>query len=69
MSKEVAAKIEELLNESRAKVKEAMALADQHGLEFGYEPDHIGHYYGVGFEDLQEGEWYPSSWSSSSLYC
>lgn len=73
--KVVAAKrIQDLLKESLTKVEDAMALADEHGLDFSYEPDHIGHYYGKGSteqsdEPQGEGEWYPSSWSSSSIYC
>lgn len=70
-------KIRALIAESNAKIEEAMKIADEHGLEFNYEPDHIGTYYGAGSEDHPyadggvgaEGEWYPSSWSSSSIYC
>ena len=80
MTKEEAqAKIEALLNESRSKVTEAMAVADEYGLVFGYEPDHIGTYTGAGSPENRwgdeveggtvDGEWYPSSWSSSSIYC
>lgn len=73
---EAKAKLEQLLDEAQIKVREAERLADQHGLRFTFEPDHIGDYYGkgdtyyYGSEDpLEEGRWVPSSWSSSSLGC
>lgn len=78
-------KIKKLIQESDAKIKEAMKIADEHGLEFDYEPERIGTYYGKGYTTgssysgerftadeetgLAEGEWYPSSWSSSSIHC
>ena len=70
-------KVRELLKESADKVREAQRVADEHGLEFTYEPRHIGDYYGKGNTDyygdpqepLEEGRWVPSEWSSSSLRC
>ena len=77
MTKDEAIKaMNNLLKESQEKVRDAMKLADEHGLEFSYEPDNIGTYYGKGNTEfrgedtpLSEGEWYPSEWSSSSIYC
>ena len=71
-------KIQELTRKADEVIVEAMKLADEHGLTFAFEPEHIGEYfgkgapapYGYGDEDEKsEGEWSPSSWSSSSIYC
>jgi hypothetical protein len=74
---EAQAEIDRLISESRQKIRDAMKIADEHGLNFSYEPQHIGDYYGKGDtkyygdpdEPLEEGRWVPSSWSSSSIYC
>lgn len=64
-----------LLAEARTKIKQAEDMADAYGISFNYIPDNVGDYYGRGSiseytdEVVKEGEWYPSSWSSSSVYC
>lgn len=71
-TKEEAAKtIDALIDLSRKVINDAMELADQFGLEFRYEPEYIGTYHGKGSDgdSSGDGEWYPSSWSSSSIYC
>lgn len=75
--KEAEKAIDALIKQSKDVIEQAMKIADEHGLDFRYEPDHLGTYYGAGSEDHPyadggvsgEGEWYPSSWSSSSIYC
>ena len=74
MKTEAQAKIDALLNEANAKIGEAMTIADDNGIIFNWEPEHIGNYHGKGStelhdEPLSEGEWSPSYWSSSSIYC
>lgn len=69
-----ASRIEEIKREINQKLEEAQKLADEHGLTFRFIPEQLGDYYGKGNteltdEPLSEGEWSPSSWSSSSLFC
>jgi len=76
---EAKTRIEILLTESEAKIIEAQLVADEYGLMFEYEPRHVGLYQGKGytgtegylsFEDTEiEGQWFPSEWNSSSIYC
>jgi len=66
--------IDALLVASNKAIQDAMEIADKFGLKFRFEPDYIGSYYGAGGEapsslGVSEGEWYPSSWSASSIYC
>jgi hypothetical protein len=58
-------------------VTAAMAIADEYALEFRYIPEQIGTYFGKGNDadgkydegESSEGEWYPSTWNSSSAFC
>lgn len=69
-------KLDLLLAGVRQNLREAEKVADQYGLTFHFIPQNLGDYIGVGAEnewtdEIQEGEgtWYPSEWSSSSVYC
>lgn len=62
-------KFAEIRQQIQELIDAAEKISDETGVEFDFEPDNIGTYYPVGFEDRTEGEWYPSSWSSSSIYC
>jgi hypothetical protein len=69
------------LNAAVAAIDEAVvaaqAIADEYALEFYYVPNQIGTYFGKGndadgkYDDGADnhGEWYPSSWNSSSAFC
>jgi hypothetical protein len=61
------AQIRKILADIEVKVKEAQGIADEAGISFVFEPEHLGEYYGK--NDENEGYWYPSDWNSSSVYC
>lgn len=75
--KEGQARLNMALSAIQASISNAQAIADEYALDFSWEPRNLGTYYGKGstadgrYEDGEttEGEWYPSSWSSSSIYC
>jgi hypothetical protein len=75
-------KHKEIKEKISALIQEAIEVSEASGVEFEYEPQNIGTYYPTGSEDHpyadwddeeddveREGEWYPSSWNSSSIYC
>lgn len=72
---EARAKHLEIRNKIGMLIEEAVAISEASGVPFQYEPDHIGEYFPTGCPENPysgedgDGEWYPSSWSSSSLYC
>jgi hypothetical protein len=70
-------KFAEIRGQIQELIDAAQRIADETGEEFDFEPRNIGTYYPAGSENHPyadggasgEGEWYPSSWSSSSIYC
>jgi hypothetical protein len=65
-------KFAEIRKQIQELIDTAQKIADETGEEFFFEPNNIGTYYPIGSKDNpngSDGEWYPSSWSSSSIYC